>query len=88
MPFTIWRLGDAFIVSTPAEPYSRFQQELRKAFPDAAIAVLNLSDGATTYLPKPAAFAHDVYQVRVAIYEPEALQKVTETASAAIAAMS
>src|SRR5579863_3403955 len=46
MPFTVWRLGDSFIVSTPAEPYSRFQQELRKAFPDAAIAVLNLSDGA------------------------------------------
>ena len=88
MPFTVWRLGDAFIVSTPAEPYSRFQQELRKAFPDAAIAVLNLSDGATTYLPEPAAFARDVYQVRVAIYEAEALQKVTEEASAAIAAMS
>ena len=88
MPFTVWRLGDAFIVSTPAEPYSRFQQELRRAFPDAAVAVLNLSDGATTYLPKPAAFARDVYQVRVAIYEADALQKVTEEASAAIAAMS
>ncbi len=88
MPFTVWRLGDSFIVSTPAEPYSRFQQELRKAFPDAAIAVLNLSDGATTYLPKPDAFARDVYQVRVAIYEPEALQQMTEKASATIVAMS
>jgi hypothetical protein len=88
MPFTVWRLGDAFIVSTPAEPYSRFQQELRKAFPDSAIAVLNLSDGATTYLPKPASFARDVYQVRVALYEPDSLQTMTEEASAAIAAMS
>jgi hypothetical protein len=50
--------------------------------------VLNLSDGATTYLPKPASFARDVYQVRVALYEPDSLQTMTEEASAAIAAMS
>jgi hypothetical protein len=88
LPFTLWRLGDAFIVSTPAEPYSRFQLELRKTFPNAAIAVLNLSDGSTTYLPEPDAFGRDVYQVRVALYEAESLQQVTDQASAAIAAMS
>lgn len=83
-PFTIWRLGEAFIVSTPAEPYSQFQMELRKQFPEAAIAVLNLSDGTTTYLPRPSAFERDVYQSRIALYEPGALDLVTGAASRAI----
>lgn len=87
LDFSLWRLGDAFIVSTPAEPYSRFQMELRKEFPDAAIAVLNLSDGTTTYLPQPSAFERDVYQSRIALYEPRSLELVTSAASRAIADM-
>jgi len=86
--FTVWRLGDAFIVSTPAEPYSRFQIDLRKRFPQAAIAVLNLSDGSTTYLPKSSAFGRDVYQVRVALYREDSLDQVTDVAAATIGAMS
>jgi hypothetical protein len=86
--FTVWRLGDAFIVSTPAEPYSQFQVDLRERFPKTAVAVLNLSNGSTTYLPKPSAFTHDVYQVRVALYENGSLQKITAEASSAIDAMS
>ncbi|MBS0420618.1 MAG: hypothetical protein JSR66_23115 [Proteobacteria bacterium] len=85
--FTIWRLGDGFVVSTSAEPYSRFQLELRKRFPDIAIAVLNLSDGTTTYLPRPAAFERDVYQSRIAFYEPKSLELVTAAACDAIATM-
>jgi len=86
--FTVWRLGDAFIVSTPAEPYSRFQVDLRERFPKTAVAVLNLSDGTTTYLPKRSAFERDVYQVRVALYEIGSLEQITAEASSAIAAMS
>jgi hypothetical protein len=86
--FTVWRLGDAFIVSTPAEPYSRFQIDLRKRFPQAAIAVLNLSNGSTTYLPKASAFGRDVYQVRVALYREDSLDQVTDVAAATIGAMS
>jgi hypothetical protein len=87
-PFTVWRLGDAFIVSTPAEPYSRFQIDLREKFPETAVAVLNLSDGTTTYLPKPSSFGRDVYQVRIALYEKGSLDQITAEASSAIAAMS
>jgi hypothetical protein len=86
--FTVWRLGDSFIVSTPAEPYSRFQVDLRNRFPQAAIAVLNLSDGSTTYLPRSSAFGRDVYQVRVALYREDSLDQVTDKAAAAIGAMS
>ncbi len=85
--FTVWQLGEAFIVSTPAEPYSSFQINLRAAFPERAIIVLNLSDGTTTYLPQPEAFQRDVYQSRIALYEPDSLGVVSKAASAAIAAL-
>jgi hypothetical protein len=86
-PFTVVRVGDSFIVSTPAEAYSRFQVDLREKFPKTTVAVLNLSDGTTTYLPKPSVFKRDVYQARVALYEIDSLDRVTEAASAAIASM-
>jgi hypothetical protein len=83
--FTVWRIGEAFLVSTPAECYSQFQIDLRRQFPDTTVAVLNLSDGTTTYLPKPESFGRDVYQARIAFYEPDALERVTRMASEAIA---
>lgn len=85
--FTVWRLGEAFLVSTPSEAYSKFQVDLRRQFPDTCVAVLNLSDGTTTYLPKPESFGRDVYQVRIAFYQPEALARVTELARGAILEM-
>jgi len=85
--FMVCRIGDAFIVSTPAEAYSRFQTDLREKFPQTTVAVLNLSDGTTTYLPKPSAFKSDVYQVRVALYDIGSLDQVTKETVAAIAAM-
>jgi len=82
--FTVWRLGEAFLVSTPAECYSQFQIDLRRQFPDTTVAVMNLSDGTTTYLPKPESFSRDVYQARIAFYQPDALARVTVLASGAI----
>ena len=82
--FTVWRIGEAFLVSTPAESYSKFQMDLRREFPDTTVAVLNLSDGTTTYLPLPESFGRDVYQARIAFYEPDALARVTKMAREAI----
>ena len=82
--FTVWRIGEAFLVSTPAESYSKFQMDLRREFPDTTVAVLNLSDGTTTYLPLPESFGRDVYQARIAFYEPDALARVTKMARDAI----
>ena len=82
--FTVWRLGEAFLVSTPAECYSQFQIDLRRQFPDTTVAVMNLSDGTTTYLPKPESFSRDVYQARIAFYQPDALARITVLASGAI----
>lgn len=85
--FTVWRIGDAFLVSTPAECYSKFQIDLRREFPDTTVAVLNLSDGTTTYLPEPESFGRDVYQARIAFYKPDALARVTKMAREAIQEM-
>lgn len=82
--FAVWRLGEAFLVGTPAEPYSLFQTALREKYADTTVAVLNLSDGTTTYLPVPIAFKRDTYQVRVALYEPGSLERVTKAAATAI----
>jgi len=48
------------------------------------VAVLNLSDGTTTYLPLPESFGRDVYQARIAFYQPDALARVTKMAKDAI----
>jgi hypothetical protein len=86
--FTVWRLGDAFILATPAEPYSQFQVKLRAKFPDTTVAVLNATDGCLNYLPVPEAFQRDVYQVRVALYQLGSMEKVLSLAARAIERMS
>jgi len=78
--FTVWRLGDAFLVATPAECYSKFQIDLRQAFGDTTVAVLNATDGSNSYLPLPSSFNRDVYQSRIALYAPASLERVTELA--------
>jgi Neutral/alkaline non-lysosomal ceramidase, N-terminal len=88
LPFTIWRLGESFLVATPAEPYVDFQVQLRDACPGAAVAVMMASDGALNYLPTPDAYGRDVYQVRVALYETGALQTAIELTESTIEEMS
>jgi hypothetical protein len=84
LPFTVWRLGESFLVSTPAEPYTQFQVSLRERFPGAAIAVLMASDGAKNYLPRPSSFKRDVYQVKVALFDVGSLESATDQVSHAI----
>jgi hypothetical protein len=61
--------------------------DLRRQFPDTTVAVLNLSDGTTTYLPKPESLGRDVYQARITFYKPDASARVTEMAPGAIQEM-
>lgn len=77
---TVWRLGDAFIVATTGEAYSKFQLDLRARFAGRAVAVLNLSNGATSYLPEHAAYDADNYPARVTEYAPGGLERTTSSA--------
>ncbi|HWG69988.1 MAG TPA: hypothetical protein VN692_11280 [Steroidobacteraceae bacterium] len=82
-PVTVWRVGDAYMVSTTGEPYSRYQIALREQFADSTVAVLNLTNGATNYLPEAAAYEQDNYPARVTEYAAGCLEHViTETFSA------
>jgi hypothetical protein len=75
-PVTVWRVGDAFMVATTGEPYSRYQVALREEFPDAVVAVLNLTNGATNYLPESSAYGMDNYPARVTEYASGCLESV------------
>ena len=86
--FTVWKLGDAFMICVPSESYSHLQLQLRAQFPDSHVAVLNLCDGTYMYLPTRAAYErNDVYPVRVSLYESGSLEHVAELATAAIEEM-
>jgi hypothetical protein len=86
-PVTVWRVGDAFLVATTGEPYSRFQVALREKFPDAVVAVLNLTNGATNYLPELSAYGMDNYPARVTEYAPGCLETVLERTAKALHAL-
>jgi len=82
--FTVWQLGDSFIVALPAEAHSPFQQELRRRFPDHPLAVLNIVNGYLSYLPPRHDYELDTYQSKVAIYKAGAAEKVLEAAARTI----
>ncbi|MGC2462181.1 MAG: hypothetical protein WA446_14605 [Steroidobacteraceae bacterium] len=82
LPVTVWRVGEAFLVATSGEPYSRFQVALRARFPHIAVAVMNLTNGATSYLPEASAYQLDVYPVRVTEYAAGCLEQTIEQATA------
>jgi hypothetical protein len=80
LPLTVWRVGEAFLVATSGEPYSRFQVALRARFAHAAVAVMNLTNGANSYLPEASAYQLDVYPVRVTEYAAGCLEQTIEEA--------
>jgi hypothetical protein len=80
-PVTVWRVGDAYLVATTGEPYSRYQLALREQFSPAAVAVLNLTNGATNYLPESSAYQMDNYPARVTEFAAGCLESVIEQTS-------
>jgi len=57
-----WRIGDALLLGTMAEAYSSIQRNVRAAFPDRAVAWLNLVNGSIGYLPPAPLYDVEVYQ--------------------------
>jgi len=51
------------ICALPFEAYSIFQIELRVAFPDVPLFVLNISNGHIGYIPPAQLYDHDLYTV-------------------------
>jgi hypothetical protein len=70
----LWRLGDLLFVGQTDEAYSLFQRELRAAFPDHAVVVMNVVNGWGGYLCPAAHYDRRVYQVEQTPYARGALE--------------
>lgn len=79
------RIGDAVLVGHPGEAYSSFQIELRRRFPDRALAVVNLTNGpGFVYLANAQAYQHNAYQAWQSPLAKGALELLTEAATDAV----
>ncbi len=78
-PAWVWRLGDSLVVAHPNEAYSCFQEDLRSAFPDCTVVVMNTT-GATEmgYLYPPELDGRNIYQVWQTPFAADALPTLTE----------
>jgi hypothetical protein len=79
VPAYIWRVGGAFFVGHPNEAYSLLQTELRRAFPEYAVAVMNVVNGWSGYLPPQELYDEDLYAVWQTPFERGSLEQLIET---------
>jgi hypothetical protein len=78
-PAWVWRVGDSLLVAHANEAYSCFQEDLRAAFPDATVVVMNTSGAEMGYLYPPELDGIDLYQVWQTPFSKEALPTLTES---------
>lgn len=83
----VWKIGDSFFVGTPTEMHSEFQIKLRLEHSDVHIAVLNIVNGYTSYLPPREDYPTKPYQVNVSVFKAGAAEKVRAAVSAQIEKM-
>jgi len=76
-PAWVWRVGDSLLVAHPNEAYSRFQEDLRAAFPDATVVVMNTSGAEMGYIYPPELDGLDLYQVWQTPFSKDALPTLT-----------
>lgn len=79
-PFSawVWRVGQSLLVAHPNEAYSCFQEDLRTAFPDCTVIVMNTSGEAEVgYLYPPELDGLDIYQVWQTPFSAAALPTLT-----------
>lgn len=78
--FTVYRLGDAFWVTTGGEPYSLIQTELRKRFPQNPIIFSPLAhDFQVAYLLPSDRYGKGLYQEEPSILAQGCLEILIET---------
>ncbi|MBI3850468.1 MAG: hypothetical protein HY298_09410 [Verrucomicrobia bacterium] len=82
--FWLWRLGDAALCAVPFEAYSVLQTQLRAAFPETPLLVLNIGNGHLGYLPPGDCYGHDLYTVWQTPFASGGLERLIETAQAGL----
>ena len=76
-PAWVWRVGDTLVVAQANEPYSDFQLDLRRAFPETTVVVMNTSGAEMGYLYPPELDGRDIYQVWQTPFGKDALPTLT-----------
>ena len=85
---TLWRLGDAFLVGAPAEPYSAFQKEIRARLKGHAVMVLNIVNGNIGYLaPADTYDKPGLYQIKISLFRPGCMEQVIDDTAAVLKAL-
>lgn len=79
LPIYAWRIGDAVLVGSCAEPYSILQVELRRCFPNHTIVCMNLINGSIGYLPPADLFDTEIYPVWQTPFDRGCLELVLES---------
>lgn len=77
-----WRIGEALVLGTMAEAYSRIQRRLRDAFSDRAVIWLNVVNGSVGYLPPAELYDLDIYPVWQTPFDRGSLERVEAAAVA------
>ncbi|GAB3248410.1 neutral/alkaline non-lysosomal ceramidase N-terminal domain-containing protein [Larkinella harenae] len=80
IPLWIWQLGDSVLVGQPNEAYSVFQQQLREQLAPKAVAVGNIVNGSTGYLPPSHLYDTDIYPVWQTPFAPGSLERLIDRA--------
>lgn len=84
LPFFVWRIGDAVLVGSMAEAYSKLQLELRQQFADRLVLCLNLVSGSIGYLPTDASYEQNIYQVWQTPFDRGSLEMTIDAMAHAI----
>jgi hypothetical protein len=84
MPVWLWRLGDALVVASPNEAYSRLQTELRARFARQPILVLGCTNGTLGYLPPRETYGSGLYQEQQSPFAPGCMEQTIETVAQAL----
>jgi hypothetical protein len=78
-PFSVRRMGDAFWVSTAAEPYNALQMTLRRRFPTNPVVVTVLAgELSIAYLLPKDRYGKGLYQEEPSILAPGCLEQLTD----------
>ncbi|MCB0185635.1 MAG: hypothetical protein KDE31_15310, partial [Caldilineaceae bacterium] len=86
--FTVYRLGDAFWVTTGGEPYSLIQTELRKRFPNHPILFSPLAhDFQVAYLLPADRYGKGLYQEEPSILAQGCLEELIDAVAEEITAL-
>jgi hypothetical protein len=82
--YSVWQLGDAILIGSSCEAYSKLQTDLRERFPNRTIICMNLINGTIGYLPPEDKYDLDIYQVWQTPFAKGSLERLIDAIAGSI----